>query len=166
MPNGFDLSGGSLVAEFVWCFLVWERGRGPGQESTDFSFDQIARRRIPAQTWASRIGLSPEGLGAGPVRFFFVARASPTLAYLRRCEPRPFFLTRRRGEKQRNVSCSSPLLRASALNSNARMETRSAEVVRTNSSRSRCAALLADWAGTESYSARSGKSQRPSRIFV
>jgi len=77
LPNGFDLSGGSLVAEFVWCFLVWERGRGPGQESTDFSFDQIARRRIPAQTWASRIGLSPEGLGAGPVRFFFVGQALP-----------------------------------------------------------------------------------------
>ena len=32
---------------------------------------QIARRQIPAQPWASRIGFSPESLGTGPVRFFF-----------------------------------------------------------------------------------------------
>jgi hypothetical protein len=47
-------------------------GRGPSQEWIYIKlYNQTARRRIPAQPWAGRIGFNPASLGKVPMRFFF-----------------------------------------------------------------------------------------------
>jgi hypothetical protein len=76
VSNGFDsISPGIRVAVVVWRFWWGKDGRGPHQDRTYIRCIQAARRRIPAQPWASRIGFCPERLGAEPMRFFFLGAA-------------------------------------------------------------------------------------------